>query len=140
MPRRADRHNYRSRIADGDGFLPRGESGVAIGGEVMRWVFRIELFDEEVLNVGRGGRKAPGDLVVMADDDHWVAGDRRSGDLAARRLEPGEVPHARRTEAEMRVVGEKRFAAGAMGAVDHPIVGGILRAKLGRQRGVETSK
>ena len=53
-------------------------------------------------------------------------GNARQGSpdqLEPGRLEVGEVPHARRLQAEMRIIGEQRPAGGRSSRTDHPGVG-----------------
>ena len=69
----------------------------------------IERLDVEVLNVGAVIREAPGDAVVVTDDDERGAGQSEAFRVVIGRGEMNFVPDRRYREFEMRVVGEKRL-------------------------------
>ena len=112
-------------------------------GAVLRFVFgggagAAGVFDVDVLDGGAEVGEAPGDVVVVADDDEGNAGEGDSGDVEvaggwdsppreqARRgpdLEVGLVPDAGDGVGEVHVVGEERLAGGGVGAGDDPVVG-----------------
>ncbi len=76
-------------------------------------------------------------MVVVADHDERRAGDGAAGNLTVGRPQPGEIPEARRTEGEMRIVGEDRLAAVTMRPVDDPVVRGIVKTDDRRQFSVK---
>ena len=103
-----------------DGFLDDAERARAFGREVAAG--SVQLFDVEVLHVGAGVRKAPGDALVVPDDYARHAGQRRADDVDAGRGDLREVPHRWRGEAEVRIVGEQRLAAFRARTRHHPVV------------------
>ena len=103
------------------------ERRAALRGQIAAGIGGIDLLDEEILDIGGRRREAPGDPLVVADHDQRDARRGAAGDLVLRRLQPREIPEARRGKAEMRVVGEQRLAAGAVRAVDDPVVRGVIR-------------
>ena len=77
---------------------------------------RVDVFDEEVLDVGLERGQPPGDPVVVPDQHGGNAGQRRAGRPQAGSVEGGEIPDGRRSQPEMRIVGEDRFAARRSGS------------------------
>ena len=106
------------------------EDGVpgAVGGLVFGVVAGAAgVFDEDVLHVGAEVGEAPGDVVVVADDDEGDSGKGDSGDVevagGGRGFEVGLVPDAGDAVAEVHVVREERLAGGGVGSGDDPVVG-----------------
>src|SRR6266700_2224051 len=97
-------------------FRPRALYAVPIRGG------GVECFDVKILNVGAVISEAPGDTVVMADDDHRRAGQREAFDVPARCGEMNLVPDRRYRELEMRVIGEQGFPSHGVGAAYYPVV------------------
>ena len=81
------------------------------------------MFDVDVLDFGAEVGEAPGDVVVVADDDEGCAGERDAGDVEAGGFEVGLVPDAGDVVGEVHVVREEGLAGGGVGAGDDPVVG-----------------
>ena len=85
------------------------------------------MLDVDVLDSGAEVGEAPGDVVVVADDDEGNAGEGDSGDVeiagGGGGLEVGLVPDAGDAVGEVRVLGEERLAGGGVGSGDDPVVG-----------------
>ena len=114
-------------VADVDDFalVEEGVPG-AVGGFVLGGgAGAAGVFDVDVLHVGAEVGEAPGDVVVVADDDEGIAGEGDSGGVEVRGggLEIGLVPDAGDAVGEVHVVGEERLAGGGAGAGDDPVVG-----------------
>ncbi len=82
----------------------------------------IEFFDVEVLDVGAVVGEAPGDAIVVSDDDERRAGKSETFCVEIGSGEMNFVPDGRDGKFEMGVVGEKRFAGGGVGAAHDPVV------------------
>ena len=98
------------------------------------------MLDVDVLDVGAEVGEAPGDVVVVADDDEGSAGEGDSGDVEGSGgswgFEVGLVPDAGDAVGEVHVVGEERLAGGGVGAGDDPVVGAGDAAVAGGVRRV----
>ena len=97
------------------------------------------MLDVDVLNVGTEVGEAPGDVVVVADDDEGRTGERYSGDVKRGTggrggLEIGLVPDARDAEAEVHVIGEQGLAGGSVIAGYDPVIGARDAAVAGGWR------
>ncbi len=101
-------------------------------GAVRRLVFgggadAAGVFDVDVLDVGAEVGEAPGDVVVVADDDEGNAGKGDAGDVeiagGSGGFEVGLVPDAGDAVGEVHVVREERLAGGGVGSGDDPVVG-----------------
>ena len=66
----------------------------------------IEGFDVKILDIGAVIGEAPGDAIVVADDDEWSAGESDAFGVIAWSAEMNFVPDGRDGEFEMGVVGE----------------------------------
>ena len=105
------------------------EDGVpgAVGGFVFGGVAGAAgVLDVDVLHVGAEVGEAPGDVVVVADDDEGDAGKGDAGDVevpVGGGFEVGLVPDAGDAVGEVHVVREERLAGGGVGAGDDPVVG-----------------
>ena len=80
----------------------------------------IEFLDVQILDVELQVGDAPGDAVVVPDDDSGQTGERRAPGLQLRTLEIHHVPGGRDAERQMGVVGQQRFARSGELAGDHP--------------------
>ena len=81
-----------------------------------------ERFDVKILDVGAVIGEAPGDAVVVADDDHGRAGQCKAFDVPAGCGEMNFVPDRGNSKFEMSVVGQQRLAGGGVRATYNPIV------------------
>ncbi len=85
------------------------------------------MFDVDVLDGGAEVGEAPGDVVVVADDDEGNAGEGDAGDVKVAGggggLEVGLIPDAGDAVGEVHVVREEWLAGGGVGAGDDPVVG-----------------
>jgi hypothetical protein len=112
---------------DGFGEVDDELPGVASGEEFLCGAGAAGGFDVDVLDVGAEVGEAPGDVVVVADDDEGKAGDGDAGGVESPGgeggLEIGLVPDAGEGEGEMHVVGEQGLAGGGVGAGDDEVVG-----------------
>src|SRR6266567_1171779 len=93
----------------------------------------IESLDVEVLNVCTIVGEAPGDAVVMTDDNHRRPRQRKAFDVPAGCREVNFVPDWRNPEIEMGVIGQQRLASGSMRATHNPMVAAKALANLVRQ-------
>ena len=91
---------------------------------------RVERLDVKILNVGAVIGEAPGDVVVVADDDHRRAGKRESLNVPARRREVNLVPDGRDHQLKVRVIGKQRLAGGRVCATHDPIVAAKALANI----------
>ncbi len=137
MARRAHRQRDRRGVANIDPLLARGDGERAAGREIMAGIAGIRLLDIEILDVAAGGGEAPGDVIVMAENEERRARRGDAGEFLARRLDAREIPHPRRGEIEMRVVGEQRLAGLRVRAAEHPVVRRCLRSRHRRQKRVK---
>jgi len=80
-------------------------------GQIAAGVVGIDPLDKEVLDIRRRRRQTPGDPLIVADENERAARGGPAGDVVLRGFQPGEIPEARRTEIEMRIICEKRLAA-----------------------------
>ena len=123
----------RRSARDPDLLLAHLERRRALGRQITGRIDGIDTFDEQILRVGAGVGEAPGYGAVVPQHDRGYARQGRPDQLEARRLEVGEIPHARRLQAEMRIVGEQRPAGERSSWTDHPGVGADP-ARLGRRQ------
>jgi hypothetical protein len=99
-------NGFRRASLDRDAFIADVERGCPMRRRIAAWISRIDLLDEDVLDVCIGRRKAPRDPTVVAEHDHGCTSYCCSGKINVRRFEPGEIPHEWRREIEVRIVGE----------------------------------
>src|SRR5437016_9333850 len=100
----------------------------------------IEMLDEKVGDVGTGVGHAPGNSLVMPDHHERQAGKSGAGNVESRRDQVRHVPNARYGMAEMRVVGEERFARASVRAAYYPVVAAEARSSRDpAHRGIEKS-
>ena len=71
-------------------------------------ILGIDPLDEQILGVGAGVGEAPGYGAVVPQHHRGQARQGRPDQPEPGGLEVGEVPHAGRLQAEMRIVGEQR--------------------------------
>ena len=98
--------------------------------EVAVRVLRINPLNKEVLDVRAIVRHRPGDGAVVTQDDERHAGCCRTGQLQRRRIDPCQVPHDRRAQAEMGIVGKDRPLGRTAFARHDPLVGRAIRSQL----------
>ena len=122
MPRRPYDQLHVGAVLDADRLLARLERLRTVRRQVFRRIGRIDGLDEEVLHVGVRGREAPGDGVVLPEQNAGQAGHGGALDRALGRDDAGEIPEDRRLEAEVRIVGEDRLSSGGARSGDHPLV------------------
>ena len=113
---------------DGLAVVEEGLPGAVLRSGTRRGGGDAGAFDVEVLDVGAEVGEAPGDVVVVADDDEGSAGEGDSGDVEGSAggrggFEVGLVPDAGDAVGEVHVVREERLAGGGVGAGDGPVVG-----------------
>ena len=101
---------------------------------IARGIVGVDVFHEEVLHVGLERGHPPGDPVVVPDQHGGDAGQRRAGRPQTGGVDRGEVPDGRRSQPEMRIVGEDRFAAGGPGAREDPGVAAEIPAGSDSER------
>ena len=99
--------------------------------QVLVRVRGIEMLDEEVGDVGAGVGHAPGNSLVMPDHHERQAGKSGAGNAEPRRNQVRHVPNARHGMAQMRVVGEQRFARASVRAAHYPVVAAETRSCRG---------
>ncbi len=111
---------------------------IALAGHpVLRDVGRVDLLNVEVLHVRAGVGEAPGHLRGAAQHHEGQTGQRGANDVecgcgAGRgRLQPGNVPDGGGAQAQVRVVGQQRLAAGGVAAGDHPVVAALAVVETG---------
>jgi hypothetical protein len=90
----------------------------------------IEGFDVEILYVGAIVREAPGNSVVVANDDERSAGQSEAFNVPTGRGEVNFVPDGRNGQLEMCVIGEQWLAACGVRTADDPIVAAEAVADL----------
>ena len=92
-------------------------------------VVRVDPFQVKVLHVRPGIGHAPGDAVVVADDDRRQADEGEPDDIQAaglvdrRAVQPVLVPDRRHANPQVHVVGQDRHPAARTRARHDPIVG-----------------
>ena len=104
-------------------------------------VGRVDLLDDEVLDVRVDVRGAPRDPGVVTEDHTRHARERDAGNVVRAggrhgpAVQPVEVPDRRHRDAQVRVVREQRAAAGRHGRADDPVVGAdpVVRGEAGRR-------
>ncbi len=106
-----------------DDGLPRAVGGLELGLAVVN----TGALDVDVLHVGAEVGEAPGDVVVVTDDDEGDAGQSDSGDMEGSAgggggFQDGLIPDAGYAVREMHVVREERLAGGGVSAGDGPVV------------------
>ena len=109
-------------VVDDGCHAPSGDWNSRVGGG------DAGALDVDVLDVGAEVGEAPGDVVVVADDDEGSAGESDAGDVEGGAgggggFEVGLVPDAGDAVGEVHVVREERLAGGGVGAGDDPVVG-----------------
>ena len=117
--------------ADGFGaFLKRRPAG---GRAVLAGLGCVQLFEVQVLNVRPRVGKAPGHTLGSAQHDKRQTGQSGSnhiqrgvlmtaGQFTSRRFQVCKIPDGRRTQGQVRIVGQQGFATDGVAARNHPIV------------------
>ncbi len=96
--------------------------------EVRDGIGGVGVDREEVLDIRVDVRRAPGDVVVVAEDDARHARERdaddvvRAGGADCPAAKPVDEPDRRHPDAEVRVVGEERRLRAALRRRDDPVV------------------
>ena len=119
-----------------DGFVAHREGRPALGRAVLRRVGGVDLLQVQVLHVRARVGEAPGHFVRAAQhherhagqgSTHRVNGAHGSAvrRLACGRLQARKVPDGGCRQAQVRVVGQQRFATHGAGARQHPVVAAL---------------
>ena len=96
---------------------------------VLVGIFRVKFLDVEILNIGDGIGDAPGDMLVMPDDNARAAGEAGADDIDIARDQVTFVPDGRGSLAQVRVVAEDRGACCGHGAIDDPVIAAAKHAE-----------
>ena len=100
-------------------------------------VVRVGFLGDQVEVVVLEHGDAPGKVAVVAQRGHWVKRLVMAVQAETGVTQVGLVPHRRHGEADMRVAGQQRFAAGGAAAGDRPGVAALELRQAGiQQRGV----
>ena len=121
---------------DADGFAALRKSGPTIGRAVLTGSGRVELLQIQVLHIGPGVGEAPGHARGAAQHHKGQAGQGGTdhvergvfvpaGQLACRSFEVGVIPDGRRTQSQMRVVGQQGLARHGATSGHHPVVAAL---------------
>ena len=109
---------------DGD----RNGAGALHGnGILLHANVRARLLAIKILHVELQIGHAPGDAIVVADDDGGQSDDGRAGYVQAGRLQMHQVPGRGNGKLQMRIVRENRLAAGRARSRHRPRVRSRLR-------------
>ena len=95
---------------------------------------RVQIFDEDVLEVGAGDRQAPRERVVVADahaDERRLRGADR---VPAWRVQMDDVAQRRIGDRAVRIVRDDRLAGRRHRAADDPVVAAGVRHGVDRHR------
>ena len=122
MPRRPDGQLDVGAVLDANDFFARLEWLRPVRRQISGRIGQVDRLDEQVLHVGVRGREAPGDRVVLTQNDDRTPGERAPLDRSFRRDNPREIPDDRRAKAEVRVVREDRLAGNRSRSGHHPFV------------------
>ena len=114
---------------DVDGLVAGFKSLGPVGRQILIGIGGIDGLDEQILGVGLRRGDAPGDRRVVAEHEQRQAGDGGADDRTFRGVYTRQIPHDRRLDLEVGVVGEDRLARGRARAGDHPLVGGGVRER-----------
>src|SRR5712692_2202733 len=82
-----------------------GEGGVHIG-EAHNWVLRVKFLDVQVFNIGDGIGEAPGDMLVVANDDAGRAWEADADDINITGDQVALIPDRRSCLPQVRVITE----------------------------------
>ena len=123
MPGLAHLQRHVLAVLDPNALAAHVECAPAVRGEIARGIGRIDLFDEQVLNVRAGIGEAPCNVAVVPEHHHRHAGEGRAHGVHAGPREMHEIPDRRRGEPEVGIVREQRLAGHAPRPVDHPAIG-----------------
>ena len=94
-----------------------------------------DLLDKQIGIVDQARRQSPGAEAVVAGQHVRAAEKSRAGGLPFRRADVGEIPVARQTRIEVRIVGDERPARGGAARGDGPVVRAAAAAHQSRERG-----
>ena len=88
------------------------KGGPAFGGAILARILGVHGFDikVDIIEIGRGD--PPCQPFRAARQDHRHAGDGGPDHAAGRKLEPRKIPDARRRQAKMWIIGQKRPGCG----------------------------
>ena len=90
----------------------------------------IECLEVKILHIRLIVGEAPGDALVVADNDHRRPRQREAFHVPTRGREVNFVPDGGDHELEMRVVGQQGLAGRGMRAAYHPVVAAEPLANL----------
>ena len=102
----------RRLILDGDDGLGGAKRFWAFGRQIFLGVGGIDLFDDDVLIIDIGRGQAPAHLVRPADQHQRHARDGAADHPAGGQFQPREIPDRRRSQAKVRVIGQKAATCG----------------------------
>ena len=122
VPGLAHAHHHVFAVLHLDDLAAHVEGAVAGGCQVAPGIVRIDLLDEEVLDVGRRIGEAPRHPAVVPEHHHRHSREGRAHDVAAGPGQMGEVPDRGDGQTEVGVVREERLAGRAPGSADDPAI------------------
>jgi len=91
-------------------------------GLVLTRVLGVDPLHEQVIAVGHGIGDAPGDAIVVADDDPRHAGNGGADHIGAAAVEMHLVPDVGHLQGQVGIVGQQRLARRRFRAVHRPVV------------------
>src|ERR1051325_9838664 len=83
---------------------------------------RIEILDEQILDIGIEIRKAPGDPLVVTDYYKGQPGQAKTRNIIISAMELYFKPNPGNLMSEVHVIAQKRFSGRRVCARNHPIV------------------
>src|SRR5437870_13720312 len=98
------------------GIAPAGRS------QIFPRIRFIKFFSVNILDVRSKVSRAPGNKIVMAQNDSGRAGKSYTGNVNARRGEFDNVPNARSGCRDVRIVCQERFSGSRALALYDPVV------------------
>ena len=126
VPRRSHVQGDVRPAFDVDRLVARRERLGSVGRQILIGIGRVDRLDEQLLNGRVGAGDAPGDAIVLSEEDAGNSGDGRALQRAFGRDDAGEVPKDRRADFEMGIVGENGLAGHGPRAGDDPFVRGAV--------------
>ena len=97
-------------------------------------VRRVQILDEDVLEVGAGDRQTPGERVVVADAHADKRRLRGADHVPARRVQMDDVAQRRIGDRAVRIVRDDRLAGRRHRAADDPVVAARVGDRVDRKR------
>ena len=98
---------------------------------VFERILRVKRFGVDGEDIGEVVGEAPGDAIVVADDDERRAGKRESLHIPAGRGEVDQIPDGGSRPAKVRVVFQERTTGTGAASGDDEIVAASDRARVG---------